>query len=468
LSSVCSSVYHLAPVFKNELVNKHKVSSQIGTARKQYFKALVNNWAMPDLGFETTKFPPEKTIYLTLLKENHLEPFVDEVNRELQIDEHSSFAPLWKYSNAFLSSSTKEMKSVAEFISGLNVRPFKLKQGLIDFWVPSFLFLRREDFALYSIDGFIPELSEDTLDLIVRNPEEYYIKAFNLEGIRLDIFNSYRIFLNQDSKSVITNQTFVETIKPFLTFYRGLKDYSKNTKRLSSEALALRLVIATAKDPEKTFFEDFPAALGTNLKELESDDGHFKSYIVCLQGAIRELRTSLERLYDRFEQFIQNEIVYEVVDFEVYKGNLQSRYKTIKKHLLIPHQVRFIMRVDSMLDDRNAWLSSLAQALTSKSLENFDDSDELLLYDRFKAIIVELDSLSQLTRNDVDGKGDNILGLQLDSFANGIQKRIVRFPKQKVKEIIRIKNGLQSALKSDKTLNIAALAMLLKEMMDDE
>jgi hypothetical protein len=402
------------------------------------------------------------------LKENHLEPFVDEVNRELQIDEHSSFAPLWKYSNAFLSSSTKEMKSVAEFISGLNVRPFKLKQGLIDFWVPSFLFLRREDFALYSIDGFIPELSEDTLDLIVRNPEEYYIKAFNLEGIRLDIFNSYRIFLNQDSKSVITNQTFVETIKPFLTFYRGLKDYSKNTKRLSSEALALRLVIATAKDPEKTFFEDFPAALGTNLKELESDDGHFKSYIVCLQGAIRELRTSLERLYDRFEQFIQNEIVYEVVDFEVYKGNLQSRYKTIKKHLLIPHQVRFIMRVDSMLDDRNAWLSSLAQALTSKSLENFDDSDELLLYDRFKAIIVELDSLSQLTRNDVDGKGDNILGLQLDSFANGIQKRIVRFPKQKVKEIIRIKNGLQSALKSDKTLNIAALAMLLKEMMDDE
>jgi len=468
LSRICSTVYHLAPVFKNELVNKHKVSSQIGTARKQYFKALVNNWALPDLGFEAAKFPPEKTIYLTLLKENHLEPYVDEVNRQLQINEQSSFAPLWNYSNEFLHRATKEMKSVAEFMAGLQVRPFKLKQGLIDFWVPSFLFLRREDFALYGVDGFIPELSEDTLDLIVKNPEEYFIKAFDLEGIRLDIFNSYRVFLNQETKNALTNQTFVETIKPFLTFYRGLKDYSKNTKRLSKEALALRNVIATAQDPEKTFFEDFPAALGTSLKELESNQVYFKSYIVSLQGAIRELRTSLDALYDRFEQFIQDEIVYDKVDFETYKGKLQARYKTVKKHLLVPYQVKFAMRVDSMLDDRNAWLSSLAQTLVGKSLENFSDSDEIFLYDKFKGLILELDSLSQLTRDDIDASGDEVLGLQLDSFTDGVQKNIIRMPKQKEKEVTKITNALRKTLTKDKALNMAALAKLLKEIMDNE
>src|SRR5690554_3112293 len=43
LSQVCNKVYDATPVFKNELVNKHKISSTIHTAKKNYFKALSNN-----------------------------------------------------------------------------------------------------------------------------------------------------------------------------------------------------------------------------------------------------------------------------------------------------------------------------------------------------------------------------------------------------------------------------------------
>jgi hypothetical protein len=126
------------------------------------------------------------------------------------------------------------------------------------------------------------------------------------------------------------------------------------------------------------------------------------------------------------------------------------------------------MRVDSMLDDRNAWLSSLAQTLVGKSLENFSDSDELLLYDKFKALIFELDSLSQLTRDDIDTSEEEILGLQLDTFSDGIQKNIIRLPKQKEKEITKITNSLRKILTKDHSLNMAALAKLLKEIMDNE
>jgi len=65
LSQVCSSVYDATPVFKNELVNKHRISASIHTAKRNYFKALANNWDKENLGFEEAKFPPEKTIYLS-------------------------------------------------------------------------------------------------------------------------------------------------------------------------------------------------------------------------------------------------------------------------------------------------------------------------------------------------------------------------------------------------------------------
>ncbi len=68
LSQVCSIVYDATPVFKNELVNKHKISSSIHTAKKRYFSALADDWDKENLGFEDSKFPPEKTIYLIAFK----------------------------------------------------------------------------------------------------------------------------------------------------------------------------------------------------------------------------------------------------------------------------------------------------------------------------------------------------------------------------------------------------------------
>ena len=54
--------------YKNELVNKEFLSPQISTARKSFLRHLLNNESLENLGFPNDKFPPEKSIYLTLLK----------------------------------------------------------------------------------------------------------------------------------------------------------------------------------------------------------------------------------------------------------------------------------------------------------------------------------------------------------------------------------------------------------------
>ena len=60
--------------------------------------------------------------------------------------------------------------------------------------------------------------------------------------------------------------------------------------------------------------------------------------------------------------------------------------------MLLSNQKTFVQRLDSPLDDRKAWLNSIAQAVTGKTLEAFTDQDEILLYEKFKAMILELDS----------------------------------------------------------------------------
>ncbi|MBS1572554.1 MAG: hypothetical protein JST62_09195, partial [Bacteroidetes bacterium] len=287
----------------------------------------------------------------------------------------------------------------------------------------------------------------------------------DIEGVKLDIFNSYRVFLNQNSKQKLDNQTFIETIKPFLTFHKGLSEYSKTTSRLKKETLAIRNAIANSTDPEKSFFEDFPLALGFNIESLQKSKEKLQSYITKLQDAIRELRTSYDSLLNRFEDFILEEYIGEKTEFEEYKPKLQNRFKKLKKHLCLPHQKTFIQRLDSQLDDKKSWLSSIAQSVIGKPLETIKDEEEILLYDKFKSIIYELDNLTTISQADTDDEKEDILGIEMSSFVDGINKSLIRLPKTKRNEVNKIEESIKAKLSKDKSLNIAAVANILKQLL---
>jgi hypothetical protein len=464
LTKICNLVYPDAPAFKNELANRSKLSSQIQTAKGNYLRSLTNNWDKPDLGFEVGKFPPEKTIYLTLLKENGLIPDLKHPEKDLQVSPTSSFKALWAFSESFLEDAKQHRRRVSELTDALAKRPFKLKQGLIDFWVPSFLFIKRNEFALFGSTGYIPNLSAENLDLLIRAPQDFEVKTFDVVGVRLEIFNSYRQFLNQGIEDKPGSTLFVETIKPFLNFYRNLPDYSKNTKRLRKESLAVREAIANATDPEKTFFVDFPTALGTSLVKLQGSPAVLDEYVASLQDAIREVRGCYDELVNRFEVYLCNDVLYADLSFEEYQKQLRERFAEVKQHLLLPHQKTFLLRVSSELDDREAWLSSITQAVVGKNLKQLRDEDELALYDKFKNLVLELDSLTQISNANVNEEREEVFGLEISSFEK-IEKKIVRFPKVKKNEIERIENLLEMHLGTDKTLNIAALVNVLKRIL---
>lgn len=464
LSDVCANVYNKSPRFNNELINKHKLSGSIHGAKKNYLKALVNNWKEKEMGFSLTKFPPEKTIAKALLFDNDIRLY-DDINNEITVSERNNLHFVWNVSVEFLMNAKTSKRNVSELTETLSKRPYKLKQGLIDFWIPTFLFIKRNDFALFHEDKYLPYLNSDILELLIKNPEEYEIKTFDVEGVKLNIFNSYRTFLQQSVHESPGNETFIETIKPFLVFHRGLSEYSKNTKRLSKEAIRVREVIATSKDPEQTFFESFPAAIGFNLLQLQENEENLQSYTLKLQEAIRELRTAYDELVLRFETFIRGEIVGENIEFIEYKAAIQARFKSLKKHLLLPFQKIFIQRLDSSIDDKQLWLNSICQAVTGTTLDRISDDEELKLYDKFKMMILELDSLTQISNSKLSSDKEELMSLEINSFGTGSSKKTIRIPKIKSSEVTKIEDELRKTLSKDASVDITALANLLKELM---
>lgn len=469
LTRVCKSVYFGAPAFKNELVNKHKISSAIHTAKRNYFKGLANHWNLPDLGIPTNKFPPEKMIYKSLLQDNGLAPYKEENEVVTHLKEGDSFFALWEASIAFIESSKGEKKSLTDFVAILSQKPFKLKQGFIDFWLPSFLFLRRDDFALYVDHTFLPSFSDETLELMAKKPKDFQIKAFDIAGVKLDIFNSYRIILNQETKEKIGTASFIETIKPFIVFYKTLPEYAKQTLRLSKPALAIREAISKSKDPEQTFFEVFPAALDTNINDLNRDGDSLTQYTDTLQNAIREIRTCFDDLIERFESYIKHDILFEDqgVSFETMKQKLQNRYINIKRHLLLQKQKSFVQRIDSQLDDKKPWLSSLCQALLGEPLESINDDEESILHDAFKSMIQELDSLTELSSIEIDEEREQVYNIQFATFGNMPLKNIIRVSKIQSEKLDLYISNVEKSLTGDTEIDKLIVTSLLQKLLSN-
>jgi hypothetical protein len=124
-----------------------------------------------------------------------------------------------------------------------------------------------------------------------------------------------------------------------------------------------------------------------------------------------------------------------------------------------------VQRIDSALDDRKSWLNSIAQAVNGKTLELFTDDDEILLYEKFRAMILELDSLTNISKVDIDDNNEEVIGVKIDTFFSTINPKIVRMPKSKSQEVEHLKSLLKKRLGSDKTANIAAVLNLLKELL---
>jgi hypothetical protein len=464
LSKICEDVYEATPVFRNELLNKTKVSAQVATARNNLLSRLLNNIEEENIGFEPTKFPPEKTIYLSLIKQTGLHVYAEDLWTWSKPTD-SSFKSLWETGESFLESTKIKERSLQDFIDILSSKPFKLKQGFIDYWIPVFLLAKNDEYALYENEVYQPQINEDLFDLINKKPAIFKVKAFDVAGVKLELFNRYRIFLNQAENHQPTNKLFVQTIRPFLVFYRDLPDYSKKTTHLSKRTIALREVIANAKDPEAAFFEDFPRALGFSVNDLQTNKALLEKYIQGLQDSIRELRTAYDALIDRFEEFLVSEVLGLEKAYPDYKQEIKARFKRVKRHLLLNQQKSFYNSLISELEDRKAWLNSVAQSCIRKPLSSVSYEDELVLFEKIKDLVHELSNLCEISKKDIDDEREEAVMVQITSFSGGANKNVVRIPKSKSGEVDNKLKEIKAVLGKDKNLNVTILAKLLQELM---
>lgn len=422
LSKVCKDIYYLTPTVNNELINRHKLSGSISTARVKYLQALITDSDKEDLGFDSERFPPEKAIYYTLLKTTGLH--VDGEWADTPADH--GIMSLWEACESFLNTTQDKSRKVSELIKILSEQPYKMKMGVLYFWIPTYLYIKRLDFSLFGANGsYIPEINMEFFDLLKKHPAEFSIKAYAEDGVKIEFYNQYRKFINADVKEKIKSDKFIETIKPFFFFYNHLNDYAKHTRKFDHvTTLRFRDVLAQAKDPEKTFFEDLPEALGYD-KNMLNRETFVADYCHIIQKAVRELRSCYRSLIDRIEGQLIERLDLQAFEYAEYIIEIRQRLSHIKEHLLSDKQRDFYNHAMAEFDNRQEWYQSISYAALDQPLERLRDEQEEQLVDNIVFLFRECEKHSLVSEamdfvvNDEERKRSNEIEEQIENILSG-------------------------------------------------
>lgn len=464
LSRVCDDVYSLTPIIHNELFNRQKLSSAISLARVNLLDAMLDHSIEKDFGINESAYPPEKTIYYTLFNDTGIHRQDNDGLYLLDEPLDDGIMPLWNASCDFLDSCIEKEQKLTVLIKKLKERPYKLKQGVIDFWVPIFLFIKQQNFALYNGNTYVLNINKEVFELIQKRPNDFSIKTFDVSGVKMQFFRKYRQFLRQDEEIGMTSDSVLATIKPFFNFYRRLNNYAKHTRKFNNQYTAkFRDILAEAKDPTKAFFEDLPIAFGYNSLE---NDSFVEQYVSLIRTAIHELNACYDNFIDRIETCIKEHIgIDKETDFEVYKTMIDKKYSSINKSLLTQKTKSFVERLLSPSNSKKEFYEKIGLVVYDRRLDSIKDhEEERFIYD-LQYLFSEAERYISIT-NVFDENTETAFSFELASSKGDFKAcQTYSLPKTKQDIANKVKVKLNKQLTGDNDLDICILLKMLSERL---
>lgn len=390
LSDICDEVYPFAPRVRNELINRSTLSSSAAAARVRLIERLFANSTEPMLGMNPDKKPPEMSIYLSVLKEGNIHQAAGR-RCELTVpdkDEDSCrVRPAFNRIREFLEERADSRVKVSELLAALRRRPYGVREGLAPILVAVFAVIHEQHTAFYKNGAFLREMAGLNIMHLTKVPDAFEIQFCKMAGVRTDLYDKLLRVLELPP-SQKERADVLDVVRPLCTFAAQLPSYTQKTQRLSSQALAVRNTLMSAREPATLLFEQLPGACGFDPFSAEADRKKGKEvqlFVEALKATLDELKMAYPQLQDRMKYALS--VSFDLTgETDAVRVELKRRAESILIAVNEPQLKAFCLRLsDSGLSDQ-AWLESVGSFVCSMPPTKWTDIDE----DRYRQELGQL------------------------------------------------------------------------------
>ena len=465
LSGLCDDIYHQAPRIKNELVNRHMLSSAAAAARMRLIERLLAGAHKPLLGMDPTKKPPEMSMYLSVLHQARIH--VETKNGwALRIPDarHDSLnvAPCLHAIRSFLESSGDQRIKASDILAYLVKPPYGIRAGLAPIYLAVYTALNAQELAFYEDGTFLREVQGAEFLRLCKVPKSFELQLCRVAGLRAEVFESLLRILNikpsRDREAHI-----LDVVRPLCVFVAGLPDYVRNTRRLPDQALAVREAILAAREPVKVLFHDLPIACGIGPFPAAGKVPTFRAKAFSKQLKIRldELRTAFDDLLDRTRRSIMEAFNLDG-RFGDVRAKLANRADAIVVFASEPRLKALCLRFNDRALAEDAWLESLGSFLVLQPPNRWGDAEEDTFTREISALASRFKNLESIAfEKRRPGDFAEAFKVSLTKNDGTEAQEVVFVEKNKLEDVTAVANEIEQIIGRDRKLGMAALSRVV-------
>jgi hypothetical protein len=368
LSSICDRVYENTPILRNELVNRRSLSSAAAAARRNLIDAMISRSSLAQLGFEGT--PAEVSIYSSILLAPgiHRPEMGGFVFGPPQSD--AALMEVWNCIIGFFEDCELKRHTLADLFTILQGAPFGLKNGVIPILFCAAAMAHDTEIAFYESGAFLPELTVDAFERLIRSPERFELRRYRIEGLRKEVYAELAHLFGQPTPS--KGESLMSVMKPLYRFLHRLPIYCRETLHLSPRTLQVRAALLHAKEPDQLLFQALPVACG--LEPFSPDEAGGDRTTVFFT-ALRSSITELQRAYEDLLRDLQD-LLFRAFDI-TERVSLEGRAKSVVSYCVESRLKAVVNAFGNEHMDDSLWIESVATILTGKAPKSWNDDDRV-------------------------------------------------------------------------------------------
>ena len=405
LSDICDARFPDTPLLRNEMLSRRVLTSQGAKARRNLLEAMISHIGEPRCGIEG--YPPERAMYEALLgatgihreRDGHLT-----VGDPGEADRYK-YRSAWAALNAFLDSTAGEAATVEDLYTHLMAPPVGLKEGPIPVLLVAALIARADDVALYETGSFVPRLDVPTMERLIRNPDLFALRSFNLRGPRQELAERLATALGGTPHAPrgLRVPSVVAAMRPLVTRIRAVPKYALQTRSLDPTTRAVRDAILAATEPDTLLFETIPACFGLPAFREKGTRGWIERLDTLVAGtvqALEVLESAMPTLLDTFAATISDTVG---ADRANLRGELRDRFGPLRSTLSDRSLLPFVSALtDEYLSDEE-WLTYVAMIVHGNAPAGWSDDDAAAARRRLDDLLAKVRNLETMPGEVPDG-----------------------------------------------------------------
>jgi hypothetical protein len=425
---------------------------------------MISRTSEARLGFEGT--PPEVSIYSSLLAASQIHRLEGTSYVFGPPAGDPALIAVWNCITRFFADCELKRRTLADLFQILRAAPFGLKDGVIPVLFCAAAMAYDTEIAFYEGGAFLPELTVDAFERLIRSPERFELRRYRIEGLRKEVYTELAHLFGQTVPA--RGESLMSVMKPLYRFLHRLPTYCRETKRLSTQTIDVRSALLYAKEPDQLLFVELPKACG--LKPFSPDEPGGKrtaDFFVALRRSITELQRAYEDLLRDLQELLYR--AFEITERSI----LEARAKGILAYCVESRLKAVASTFANEYMDETLWIETIATTLTSKAPKSWTDDDRV----RYEIALAEtsrnvrhLEALlfEEKQRTDMGRKVEEIFRLGITdrhSMELGAVLVVEQGERRRFMEtVVEIQNRLE-ALGVTPQLALAAMASISKGLL---